>query len=92
MTPILADYIRTPEFVKQEWEQRLKTVAPTLKSGWKGILYMNYAMIDPAMAYPVLRTTELDDGQTRSYSLYLAATRPSFYRRCKWQKVYAVKI
>ncbi|ORE02987.1 hypothetical protein BCV72DRAFT_233758 [Rhizopus microsporus var. microsporus] len=38
-------------------------------------------MINPADAYPLLRTAQMDDGQTRSYSLYLAATRPSFYRR-----------
>ncbi|KAI8640298.1 hypothetical protein BD408DRAFT_420078 [Parasitella parasitica] len=81
MTPILADYIRTPEFVSQEWDQKLANVAPTIDSPWAGVLYMNYAVINPAAAYPILRHIALDDGQTRSYSLYMAATRPNFYRR-----------
>lgn len=84
MTPILAEYIRTPEFVRQEWDQKLGAIAPTVKSPWAGVLYLNYATINPADAYPTLRTIPVDDGQTRSYSLYLAATRPGFRRRCKF--------
>lgn len=71
----------------EEWEQKLKDVAPTVDNPWSGVLYLNYAMINPADAYPLLRTAQMDDGQTRSYSLYLAATRPSFYRRCKNYKI-----
>ncbi|CAO3669592.1 hypothetical protein G6F70_000589 [Rhizopus microsporus] len=81
MTPMLAEYMRIPQFVTEEWEQKLKDVAPTVDNPWSGVLYLNYAMINPADAYPLLRTAQIDDGQTRSYSLYLAATRPSFYRR-----------
>ncbi|KAL7315362.1 endo-1,3-beta glucanase [Mucor circinelloides] len=81
MTPILADYMRTPEFVSQEWDQKLANVAPTVDSPWAGVLYLNYATINPAIAYPILRHIAMDDGQTRSYSLYMAATRPNFYRR-----------
>lgn len=83
MTPILADYMRTLEFVSQEWDQKLANVAPTVDSPWAGVLYLNYATINPAIAYPILRHIAMDDGQTRSYSLYMAATRPNFYRRCK---------
>jgi endo-1,3(4)-beta-glucanase len=83
MTPVLAEYIRTPEFVTQEWSQKLEAIAPTITSPWAGVLYMNYALINPAAAYPVLRSIDLDDGQTRAYSLYITATRPQFYRRCK---------
>lgn len=86
MTPILAEYIRTSEFVTQEWEQKLKTVTPTVKSPWAGVLNLNYALINPSDAYPILREVEMDDGQTRGYSLYIAATRPGFYRRCKFYK------
>ncbi|KAI9254991.1 hypothetical protein EDC94DRAFT_566354 [Helicostylum pulchrum] len=81
MTPILAEYIRTPEFVSQEWDQKLGAIAPTVKSPWAGVLYLNYATINPSDAYPTLRTIPVDDGQTRSYSLYLTATRPGFRRR-----------
>ncbi|KAI7893897.1 endo-1,3(4)-beta-glucanase [Mucor mucedo] len=83
MTPILAEYIRTPEFVSQEWTQKLGAIAPTVHSPWAGVLYLNYAIINPSDAYPILRTIPVDDGQTKSYSLYLAATRPGFTRRCK---------
>lgn len=84
MTPILAEYIRTPEFVTEEWEQKLKSVANTVTSPWAGVLYLNYALINPSDAYPSLRNVLMDDGQTRAYSLYIAATRPGFYRRCKF--------
>jgi endo-1,3(4)-beta-glucanase len=52
-----------------------------INSPWAGVLYLNYANINPSAAYPILRNIEIDDGQTRSFSLYLAATRPNFYRR-----------
>ncbi|KAG0744677.1 hypothetical protein G6F57_008290 [Rhizopus arrhizus] len=81
MTPMLGYYIRTPEFVTQEWEQKLKDIAPTVNNPWAGVLYLNYAMVNPAETYPTLRSVDIDDGQTRSYSLYLAATHPDFYRR-----------
>ncbi|KAF7727727.1 hypothetical protein EC973_007186 [Apophysomyces ossiformis] len=81
MTPALADDIRIPQFVSEEWEQKLAAIAPTLQTPWAGVLYLNYALVNPAEAYPKLRKVEMDDGQTRSYSLYLAATRPNFYRQ-----------
>ena len=87
MTPILAEYIRTPEFVSEEWEQKLQAVAPTVTSPWAGVLYLNYATINAADAYPMIRTVKMDDGQTRGYSLYIAATRPNFYRRCKFNLI-----
>lgn len=52
-----------------------------MQSPWAGVLYLNYAIVNPAQAYPALRKVQIDDGQTRSYSLYLAATRPNFFRR-----------
>ncbi|KAI8391179.1 endo-1,3(4)-beta-glucanase [Radiomyces spectabilis] len=87
MTPILADDIRTQQFVQEEWDQRLGPVIDNVHNGWAGVLYLNYALVNPAAAYPKLRTVDIDDGQTRSYSLYIAATRPNFYRRCKWTKL-----
>ncbi|KAG0179190.1 hypothetical protein DFQ29_002413 [Apophysomyces sp. BC1021] len=81
MTPALADDIRIPQFVSQEWDQKLAGIAPRLQNPWAGVLYLNYALVNPAAAYPKLRKVEMDDGQTRSYSLYIAATRPSFYRQ-----------
>lgn len=66
--------------MKQEWDQILSKIAPEVQSSWAGVLYLNYALINPSMAYKKLRNVDLDDGQTRSYSLYLASTRPQFTR------------
>ncbi|CAO3587930.1 unnamed protein product [Absidia cylindrospora] len=81
MTPMLADVFRIPQFVQEEWDQRLAAIAPSVKTAWAGVLYLNYALINPADAYPMLKRVDLDDGQSRSYSLYLTATRPGFHRR-----------
>jgi endo-1,3(4)-beta-glucanase len=70
--------------VSQEWDQKLERVAPTVQSPWAGVLYLNYANINPSSAYPILRKIAIDDGQSRSFSLYLTATRPNFYRRGKF--------
>ncbi|CDS06153.1 hypothetical protein LRAMOSA08681 [Lichtheimia ramosa] len=80
MTPALADDIRTPEFVGQEWQQKLASIAPNVRSPWAGVLYLNYALLDPSTAYTQLRRVPVDDGQTRSFSLYLASTRGNFRR------------
>ncbi|KAI9245682.1 endo-1,3(4)-beta-glucanase [Phascolomyces articulosus] len=80
MTPMLADYIRIPEFVYQEWQQKLADIAPTVQTNWAGVLYLNYALIDPSDAFKKLRKAPMDDGQTRAYSLYITSTRPSFQR------------
>ncbi|KAI7881547.1 hypothetical protein K492DRAFT_145987, partial [Lichtheimia hyalospora FSU 10163] len=80
MTPALADDIRTPEFVGQEWQQKLASIAPNVRSPWAGVLYLNYALVDPSAAYVQLRRIPVDDGQTRSFSLYLASTRGNFQR------------
>lgn len=44
------------------------------------MLYLNYALLDPSTAYTQLRRVPVDDGQTRSFSLYLASTRGNFRR------------
>lgn len=82
MTPALAAF-RTPEFVAEEWEQKLASVAPSVRSSWAGVLYLNYALIDSTNAYAKLRKVGMDDGQTRSYSMYLAATQPQFRKKGK---------
>jgi endo-1,3(4)-beta-glucanase len=46
------------------------------KSGWAGVLASNLAIIEPDAAFDVLRRCSLDDGQSRAWSLYWAATRP----------------
>lgn len=67
--------------MQEEWDQKLAAIVPHVKSAWAGVLNLNYALINPSDAYQNLKKVEMDDGQTRAYSLYLAATRPGFHRR-----------
>ena len=62
--------------MEQEWPI-LADLAPGLASGWKSVLYTSYATIDPAGAFEILQSAPLDDGLTRSWALYWAATRPA---------------
>ncbi|GAB5587812.1 endo-1 [Umbelopsis nana] len=80
MTPELGDYIKDPEFVKQEWDQRLEPAFDQVQGGWRGVLLANYAIINPSYAYPQLRISEMDGGQSRAFSMYFAATRANFKR------------
>lgn len=53
MIPItsVSSYIWGPKFVEEEWKQKLEQVVPGLVSGWKGILYMNLALIDAKSSF-----------------------------------------
>ncbi len=73
-TPITEE-VRFSDFIEEEWGI-LSGLAPGLNSGWKSLLYMNYASLDSSAAFDTLRDSPLDDGVTRSWALYYAATRP----------------
>jgi len=68
----VTDRIRKPDFIESEWNL-LRSVAPGLTSFWKSILYTNYAAVNPTESFNVLLTSPIDDGLTRSWSLYWAA-------------------
>ena len=78
VTPI-SSFIRTPEFVKQEWENGvLKSIVGSVDSGWKGILYWNVALYDPATSYNFFNSSSfsnnwLDDGMTKTWALTYSA-------------------
>lgn len=80
MLPVTAmtEHVRYSDFVAEEWPI-LAGFAPELASGWKSVLYTNYAIIDPAAAFETLKTAPLDDGLTRTWALYWAATRPEVH-------------
>ncbi|KAI8971084.1 endo-1,3(4)-beta-glucanase [Pilobolus umbonatus] len=78
MTPMLGEYIRTHQFVQEEWDQKLAPIVSSVEGGWNGILRLNHAMLKPSESYPLLRTAIVDDGQTTSYSLYFTSTQPGF--------------
>lgn len=80
MVPVTSasSYFRGPVFVKQEWDQKLSGLAPSLESGWKGILYMNLALIDPKASYDMFSASDfsaghLDGGMSRTWALAYAA-------------------
>lgn len=78
ITPI-SSFIRSPTFVKEEWENYLKNKIDNVTSGWKGVLMLNVALYDPTTAYSFFNgsnynSSYLDDGMTLTWSLaYCAA-------------------
>lgn len=85
MLPLLPSsaYTRNETFVKQEWDamfaQGACSPASNVSSGgWKGVLYANQAIIDPAAAYdffnqPNFNMAWIDGGATRTWYLAYAA-------------------
>ncbi|GAB1315831.1 endo-1,3-beta glucanase [Madurella fahalii] len=67
MLPLLphTPFVRTPEFVREEWDAFFSGGrAQSVTGGWKGILFGNYATIDPRAAYDFFsgRSGGWDDG------------------------------
>uniref|UniRef100_A0AAV1U439 glucan endo-1,3-beta-D-glucosidase n=1 Tax=Peronospora matthiolae TaxID=2874970 RepID=A0AAV1U439_9STRA len=80
MIPVSAvtEFVRTKQFVKEEWEQVLGKEAIVTREDtanpWLSLLYTNFAMVDKQRAMRVLQTAEMDDGLSRSWALYMAAS------------------
>ncbi|QPG74856.1 hypothetical protein FOA43_002192 [Brettanomyces nanus] len=77
ITPV-SSFIRTPEFVKEEWETGpLANLVGSVDSGWKGILYLNSALYKPTLAYQFFisgfQDKWLDDGLTKTWALAYSA-------------------
>jgi endo-1,3(4)-beta-glucanase len=74
------EIIRSPKFVKEEWDDVLSkeaiVVNKDMTNAWNSLLYANYAVINKPVALEVLSKVKMDDGLTRSWALYVAATRP----------------
>jgi endo-1,3(4)-beta-glucanase len=75
-TPITEE-VRLPKFVEEEWNTIVGKVLAGAVAGWKSVLYTNYAIINRGEAFRQLLTAPLDDGLTRTWALYWAATRPN---------------
>ncbi|CAK4654364.1 hypothetical protein AeNC1_016452 [Aphanomyces euteiches] len=73
------EFVRTTKFVKEEWTEVLASTSAVaqndLTNTWLSLLYANYAAVDPNTAMTKLQTVALDDGLTRSWALYMAASR-----------------
>ena len=70
---------RTATFVQQEWDDILSKEAivtgADTTNPWLSLLLVNEAVINQADALAKLATTAMDDGLSRSWALYNAASR-----------------
>lgn len=73
ITPI-SSYIRSPTFVKEEWDAIIASIVSSVDSGWKGILQLNRALYDASSSYSFFsdssfQTKWLDDGLSLTWAL-----------------------
>jgi endo-1,3(4)-beta-glucanase len=80
MIPVSAvtEFVRTKQFVKEEWEQVLSKEAIVTRedtgNSWLSLLYVNFAAVDKQRSLGVLQKATMDDGLSRSWALYMAAS------------------
>ncbi|GMG39966.1 unnamed protein product [Ambrosiozyma monospora] len=81
MIPItpMSSFVRHKDFVSEEWnEMKLGELANGLADGWRGLLMLNLAIIDPQQSWNFFSADNfngdwLDNGMSRSWSLaYIA--------------------
>lgn len=80
VSPIL-EVSRSPRFVREEWDEVLRKLPivhdwKSNQSGWSSLLFANYSVLDREKAFQVLQKCPMDDGLSRAWALYYAATRP----------------
>lgn len=73
ITPI-SSYVRSPTFVKEEWDAKLASIIDNVTDGWRGLLMLNYALYDATTAYKFFSDTNfnynyLDGGMSRTWAL-----------------------
>lgn len=78
ITPASAS-VRLASFAEEEWEDKLAPIIDDVENGWSGILRLNQALFDPESSYDFFASdsfnylTDLDNGQSRTWSLAFAA-------------------
>ena len=65
----MTEEVRLKKFVEEEWTSILARIADGAVEGWKSILYMNYATLNPDEAFRQLLTAPLDNGVSRTWAL-----------------------
>ncbi|GAB9476647.1 putative endo-1,3-beta-glucanase [Globisporangium polare] len=81
MIPVspINEIVRSAKFVQEEWDDILSKESVVLDASstdaWLSLLYVNYATIDQSAALARLAKVKMDDGLTRSWAMYNAATR-----------------
>lgn len=69
-----SSWVRSPTFVKEEWEEKMQPIINQVNDGWKGIIMLNMALLDPKFSYdffsqPNFDRNFLDNGQSLTWSL-----------------------
>lgn len=70
---------RSPRFVREEWDKYFsKGRIDKIEGGWRGILWANYAIVDPVAAYkffsrPDFNMSHIDGGTSLSWYLTWSA-------------------
>lgn len=75
-TPALV-WVRGERFVREEWEDKCAAWVDRIDDGWRGILMLNYAAVDPVGVYrwfsqPGFPARWLDNGMSLSWSLAMS--------------------
>ncbi|OWB72931.1 hydrolase activity, hydrolyzing O-glycosyl compounds protein [[Candida] boidinii] len=81
MIPITpaSSFIRNNKFVKEEWyEKKLNEISNNIDDGWKGILMLNLAIIEPETSWNFFSASNFDDkwldnGMSRTWALVYCA-------------------
>lgn len=73
ITPV-SSYIRGPEYVKEEWDAKLKNIVDRIPDGWRGILTLNAGLFDPKYSWKYFARSDwndglMDGGMSRTWSL-----------------------
>lgn len=80
MIPVSAvtEFVRTEQFVREEWDQVLAKESIVTRedtgNAWLSLLYTNFAIVDKNRAMGVLQKAKMDDGLSRTWALYMAAS------------------
>ncbi|AGO13710.1 AaceriAGL161Cp [[Ashbya] aceris (nom. inval.)] len=69
-----SSFVRSPKFVREEWDQKLSSIVDGVQDGWKGLLMLNLALTDPRASYEFFsgsgfQDKYLDNGQSKTWSL-----------------------
>lgn len=80
MLPLLpsSTLTRTTTFVQQEWDTWFSNGRADVDGGWRGVLYSNYAIINPTASWSFFSQSGfdvswLDGGASRTWYMALAA-------------------
>lgn len=77
ITPV-SSFIRSPKFVKEEWDTKIAGIIDRIPDGWKGLLMLNLALYDPKASWRWFARKDwdrnlIDNGMSRTWSLaYIA--------------------